>query len=204
MALALMENVETMAPATAALTAFAAAAEAAPPRGSGPPAGKAILHAQPAAAAGSSPPRRTEKFADNSAGMAARARAAIAASTSKRSSAPVVNSGLPRGNESRVPAYGAQTGNLSIFGLDRNPKTKPSALPVPPPSSIQHPITAVVLTIALAFVVSIGLFSYLFKTRAGDALMHWGQAVWGVADPQEISQVPGPPASTQGSSSQSQ
>jgi hypothetical protein len=96
--------------------------------------------------------------------------------------------------------YGAPANNLSMFGQDR----KPNALPVPASRSIQHPITAVVLTIALAFLVSIGLFSYLFNTRAGDALLHWGQAVWGVTDPQEISQVPAPPASAQSSSSPSQ
>jgi hypothetical protein len=90
------------------------------------------------------------------------------------------------------------------LGLGCSPGNESTALPVAPPRAIQHPITAVVLTIGLAFLVSIGVFSYLFKTRAGDALMRWGQAISGVSDPQEISEVPALPASTENSSSQPQ
>jgi PilZ domain len=202
-ALALMEKLETSAPARAALAAAAAAAEpAAAPRSSGAPAARAIPNATFAAEAESSPARRTEKRTDEGAGTVARAREAIASSTSRRSSSPVESSGVPPRFASRVPVFGAQANKLSMFGQDCKPSTKSNVVPVTPSRAIQHPFTAVVLTIALAFLVSVGIFSYLFQTRAGDALMRWGQAIWGGADPQDISEVPASPASTQDSSSQ--
>lgn len=204
-ALALMDKLETSAPAPAALAAAPAAAElAAAPHSTGAPVATAIPNAKSAAGAESTAARRTEKRTDEGTGTVARAREAIVSSTSRRSSSPVERSGVPPRVAARVPVFGAQANNLSMFGLNCKPGAISNAVPETPSRPIQHPVIAVVLTIALAFLVSVGIFSYLFQTRAGDALMHWGQAIWGGADPQEISEVPASPASTQDSSSQPQ
>ncbi len=91
-----------------------------------------------------------------------------------------------------------------MFGTSRKPAGKSSAsftrLPVP----IQNPVGAVMLTIVLAFIVSVGIFSCLFQTRAGDAVVHWGQVLWGISNPQEITEVPSAPAATPEAASSSQ
>jgi hypothetical protein len=136
--------------------------------------------------------------------MAARAREAISTSKSKRSSSPILASALPPRHQSPVPMFGSQANQFSMFGMNRRPAGKSSASFNRTPVPIQNPVGAVILTIALAFIVSVGVFSCLFQTRAGDAVVHWGQAIWGISNPQEISEVPSAPAVAPDPSSPSQ
>ena len=173
-----------------------------------PPTEPAVLAAASAPVAETFPAPRTQKPPYSSNAVAARAREAMSASKSKRSSSPILASALPPRRPSPVPSFGAQANQFSMFGTNGKPApkadTKPSASFVRPPVPIQNPVGAVILTIALAFIVSVGLFSFLFQTRAGDAVVHWGQALWGISNPQETSEAPSTPASAPDASSPSQ
>lgn len=168
------------------------------------PSERAVPTAVSAAAGEISPAMRAHKPPYSSNALAARAREAMAGSKSKRSSSPIMASALPPRHQSPVPMFGSQANQFSMFGTNRKPAGKTSASFVRPPVPIQNPVGAVILTIALAFIVSVGLFSCLFQTRAGDAVVHWGQALWGISNPQEISEVPSAPAATPDTSSPSQ
>ena len=150
------------------------------------------------------PVPRPQKTTYSSNAVAARAREAMSASKSKRSSSPILASALPPRRPSPVPMFGAQANQFSMFATSAKPTAKSNTSFVRPPAPIQNPVGAVILTIALAFIVSVGLFSCLFQTRAGDAVVHWGQALWGISNPQEISEVPATPAAAPDASSPSQ
>ncbi len=85
---------------------------------------------------------------------------------------------------------------LSMFPLELNSGAGATAVVVPPSVAIRHPIAAVGLTIALAFLVSIGVFAYVDTSRAGELLFDWGEKMWGGFYSQPISRDPAPPASS--------
>jgi hypothetical protein len=169
-----------------------------------PPSEPVVPAAASAPVAETFPAPRTQNPPYSSNAMAARAREAISTSKSKRSSSPILASALPPRHQSPVPMFGSQANQFSMFGMNRRPAGKSSASFNRTPVPIQNPVGAVILTIALAFIVSVGVFSCLFQTRAGDAVVHWGQAIWGISNPQEISEVPSAPAVAPDPSSPSQ
>ncbi len=104
---------------------------------------------------------------------------------------PVVAAGNPLHYNSKPPIF-----NVSLFPLEPNSETGTADFAVPEPVPMKHPIAAVGLTIALAFLVSTGIFSYVCTTRAGDLLFDWGEKMWGGVSSQPISQTPAPVASS--------
>ena len=85
------------------------------------------------------------------------------------------------------PIYSAPFYNLSMFTVDSSVET-PIASPVYRPNApldaveaaiVKHPFGAVGLTAALAFLVSIGIFSYLCTSPIGDAFANVGEKIWG-------------------------
>jgi hypothetical protein len=52
-----------------------------------------------------------------------------------------------------------------MFPLEPTFEVGAAYVSVPQPVAINHPIAAVGLTIALAFLVSIGIFAYVFATQ---------------------------------------
>jgi hypothetical protein len=82
----------------------------------------------------------------------------------------------------KPPIYSSPAYEFSMF----TPEAGPEA-PVPIPTMLgalesaiaKHPFAAVGMTAALAFLVSIGIFSYLCAGPAGDALANTGEKIWG-------------------------
>jgi hypothetical protein len=75
---------------------------------------------------------------------------------------------------------------FSMFPLERASEAEVDAFAAPQSVVVKHPIAAVGLTIALALVVSLGIFSYISTTRAGDLLYEWGEKMWGGSYSQSI------------------
>jgi hypothetical protein len=65
----------------------------------------------------------------------------------------------------------------------------------------KHPIAAVGLTIALAFLVSLGIFAYVSSSPAGELFMDWGERVLGGSSLQTFPQAIRPPMSSEPDSS---
>jgi len=104
---------------------------------------------------------------------------------------PVLAARNPLHYNSKPPIF-----NVSLFPLEPNFETGTAAMAAPQPVPMKHPIAAVGLTIALAFLVSTGIFSYVCTTRAGDLLFDWGEKMWGEVSSQPITQNPASPASS--------
>ena len=96
----------------------------------------------------------------------------------------------------KPPVYSAPSYGLSMFPLESDSKQGAAAIAAPASVAMRHPIAAVGLTIALAFVVSIGIFSYVSTTRAGDWLFDWGEKMWSGSYSQTMPGDPVPPASS--------
>ncbi len=101
------------------------------------------------------------------------------------------------------PIYSAPFYNLSMFTADSSVET-PIASPVYRPNApldaveaaiVKHPFGAVGLTAALAFLVSIGIFSYLCTSPIGDAFANVGEKIWGSMYSHQMPADPAPPAS---------
>jgi hypothetical protein len=84
----------------------------------------------------------------------------------------------------------------SLFSLEPDSEAGTTAIAVQQPVAMKHPIAAVGLTIALAFLVSTGIFSYVCASRAGDVLFDWGGKMWGGAYSQPIQQDSAPQANS--------
>jgi hypothetical protein len=96
----------------------------------------------------------------------------------------------------KPPIYSGPSNTLSMFPLEPNSQAGETAVAVPQPVGIKHPIAAVGLTIALAFLVSIGTFAYVCTSRAGDLLFDWGEEMWGGAYSQPMPRDAAPPANS--------
>ena len=96
----------------------------------------------------------------------------------------------------KPPNYRRPSNTFSMFSLEQDSEAGAPAFAVPQPLAMKHPIASVGLTIALAFLVSTGIFSYVCTTRAGDLLFDWGEKMWGGVYSQPISQNPAPVASS--------
>jgi hypothetical protein len=118
------------------------------------------------------------------------------APSSEADLAPAVATRNPPLYHGRAPLYRGPSDNLSIFPLGLNSEEGATAVAVPQSFSTKHPLAAVGLTIALAFLVSVGIFVYLSTTRAGDLLYDWGGKMLDGFYSQPIPRVPAPPASS--------
>ena len=78
------------------------------------------------------------------------------AATSKANSAPVVAARNPLPYNLKPPIYSGPSNTFSMFPLEPNSEADVAAFAVPQPVAMKHPIAAVGLTIALAFLVSTG------------------------------------------------
>jgi hypothetical protein len=77
--------------------------------------------------------------------------------------------------------YSAPFYELSMFPLSLI-REQPRAAAVAASHSVairQHPVAAVGLIIALAFVVSTGILAYVSTSREGELLFDWGAKMWG-------------------------
>jgi hypothetical protein len=108
---------------------------------------------------------------------------------SKTELEPLAAARNPHLYNSKHPIYG-----VSLFTLEPDSEAETTIITAPQPVAIKHPIAAVGLTIALAFLVSTGIFSYVCASRAGDLLFDWGQKMWGGVSSQPIPQDPAPQA----------
>jgi hypothetical protein len=120
---------------------------------------------------------------------------AEAAPSSKVDLAPDVAARNPLLYNLKPPIYSGPSNTLSMFPLEPNSETGTTAVVVPQSVAIRHPIAAVGLTVALAFLVSTGIFAYVCTSRAGDLLFDWGEKMWGGTYSQPIPRNPAPPAS---------
>lgn len=110
--------------------------------------------------------------------------------------APVAAAGNSPPYNSKPPIYGRPSNTFSMFPLEQNSEAGAPAFVVPQSVGMKHPIAAVGLTIALAFLVSTGIFFYVCTSRAGDLLFDWGQKMWGGVSSQPIPQDPAPQANS--------
>ena len=120
---------------------------------------------------------------------------------SKAEWAPVAAARNSLPSNAKPSIHSGPLGTFSMFQLDSDSETGITATAVPQPVAMRHPIAAVGLTIALAFLVSTGIFSYVCASRAGDLLFDWGGKMWGGVYSQPISQNPAPPANSASDSS---
>jgi hypothetical protein len=79
----------------------------------------------------------------------------------------------------RPPIYGAPFSSLSMFPQERKPETAPRTAAVAAARSVAvtHPLAAVVLTIILSFVVSMGIFIYVSTSLVGQLLFRWEEKI---------------------------
>ncbi len=110
--------------------------------------------------------------------------------------APAAAARNPLIYNSKPPIYSRPSNTFSMFSLEQSSEAGAPAFAVPQPVAMKHPVAAVGLTIALAFLVSTGIFSYVCTSRAGDLLFDWGEKMWGGVSSQPISQNPAPVASS--------
>jgi hypothetical protein len=115
---------------------------------------------------------------------------------SKTELAPVEPARNPLPYIAKPSIHSGSLGTFSMFQLDSDSETGTTAIGAPRPVPMRHPIAAVGLTIALAFLVSTGIFSYMCTTRAGDILFDWGGKMWSGVSSQPISQNPAPSSSS--------
>jgi len=115
---------------------------------------------------------------------------------SKAEWAPVAAARNPLPYDAKPSIHSGPLGTFSMFQMGSDFETGTTAIAVPQPVAMRHPIAAVGLTIALAFLVSTGIFSYVCMSRAGDLLFDWGEKMWGGIHSQPISQNPAPVASS--------
>jgi hypothetical protein len=121
---------------------------------------------------------------------------AEAAPVSQIDCAHLIAAGPPLLYNVKPPVYSAPSYGLSMFPLESDSKQGATAVAAPASVATRHPIAAVGLTIALAFVVSIGIFSYVSTTRAGDWLFDWGEKMWSGSYSQTMPGDPVPPANS--------
>jgi hypothetical protein len=97
----------------------------------------------------------------------------------------------------RPPVYSAPFNALSLFPQERKPETAPRTVAVGAPRSVAgtHPLAAVVLTIILSFVVSMGIFIYISTSLAGQLLFRWEEKIWSGFYSRSLPQSLKPPGS---------
>jgi hypothetical protein len=100
----------------------------------------------------------------------------------------------PRLYNLNPPVYSAPFNGLSMFPLDLKPKAPASSFTLPKFDIATHPIAAVVLTIVLAFLVTIGIAAYISMSGAGELLLEWGDEMRSGAYSHSIPQSSKPPA----------
>jgi hypothetical protein len=105
--------------------------------------------------------------------------------------APVVATLNPLVYNLKPPVYSAPSFGLSMFPQEKDTEEMAAPVVVAPSVGISHPIAAVVLTIVLAFLASVGIFAYVSTSPAGNLLLDWGEKMWGGSYSQP---VPGDPA----------
>jgi PilZ domain len=178
------------------LTDLAMEAETAPGNEIGLPPAVDIPMAEPAIEAEAAPSNKVELPPVEDIPIAEPAIEPEVAPGSKAEWAPVAAARNPLPYNSKPPIYIKPSNPFSMFSLEQNSEAGAPAFAVPQPVAMKHPIAAVGLTIALAFLVSTGIFSYVCTTRAGDLLFDWGEKMWGGVHSQPISQDPAPVASS--------
>jgi hypothetical protein len=108
-------------------------------------------------------------------------------------SAPVLATGRPLLYNLKPAVYSAPSNKFSMFPLEASSATDATAIAVPRPVAIKHPIAAVGLTIVLAFLFSIGIFTYISTSPAGEFLFDWGEKMWSGSYSQTMPGDPAPP-----------
>ena len=120
--------------------------------------------------------------------------AAEVAPSSEADLAPVAAASNPPPYNWKPSIYSGLSNSLSMFPLEQNSEAGTTSFAVPQSACMAHPIAAVGLTIALAFLVSIGIFTYVSTSRAGELFFDWGEKVLGRFYSQPITSDPPPPA----------
>jgi hypothetical protein len=100
----------------------------------------------------------------------------------------------PRLYNLNPPVYSAPFNGLSMFPLDLKPEASASSFTLPKFDIATHPIAAVVLTIVLAFLVTMGIVAYMSMSGAGELLLEWGDEMRSGSYSQSIPQSALPPA----------
>jgi hypothetical protein len=103
----------------------------------------------------------------------------------------------------KPPIYSGPSNKLSMFPLELNSEAGATAVALPQSVVVKHPFAAVGLTVALAFLVSMGICVYASTTRAGDVVFDWGEKMWGGYYSQPIPRDLVPPARSAPDSSKS-
>lgn len=120
--------------------------------------------------------------------------AAEVAPSSEADLAPVAAASNPLPYNWKPSIYSGLSNSLSMFPLEQDSEAGATSFAVPQSACMAHPIAAVGLTIALAFLVSIGIFTYVSTSRAGELFFDWGEKVLGRFYSQPITSDPPPPA----------
>jgi PilZ domain len=128
--------------------------------------------------------------------VAAPAIEAEAAPSGKADLAPVAATRYPLLYNLKPRIYSAPFYKFSRFPPELNSEAGATAVAVPQSVAIRNPIAAVGLTIALAFLVSMGICAYVSTSRAGELLFDWGEKMRGGFYSQPIPRGPAPPVSS--------
>jgi hypothetical protein len=115
---------------------------------------------------------------------------AEAAPNSKTDSTPVLADKNALLSLLKPTIYPGLFNPLSMFPAEQDSEVPPQSLVV------KHPIAAVGLTIALAFFVSIVIFTYVYTSRAGDLVFEWGEKMLVGSYSQPVPGDPAPPLNT--------
>ena len=105
---------------------------------------------------------------------------------------PILANRNPLVSNLKSPFYSGLSNRYSMFALDEESNAEAAAVVTPRSVVMRHPIAAVGLTIALAFFVSVGIFTYLSASGAGELLFEWGEKMWVGSDAQPVPADPAP------------
>jgi hypothetical protein len=109
---------------------------------------------------------------------------------------PVVATANSVLSDSKRPVYSAPFGKRPMFPLDLDSDAAATDVAEPRHVLTRHPIAAIALTIVVALLVSIAIFSYVSTTRAGQLFFEWGEKMLGGNYSQAMPRKPAPPASS--------
>src|SRR4029077_5526572 len=99
---------------------------------------------------------------------------------------PALENRIALDSSLKRPTYSGLSNSYSMFALEEDSDAGAAAVVMPQSVVMRHPIAAVGLTIALAFFVSVGIFTYLSASGAGELLFEWGEKMWVGSDARPV------------------
>lgn len=110
--------------------------------------------------------------------------------------ARVAESQLPLLYNLTPPVYSAPFYELSMFPLGWDASAAAASTALPSPGIVSRPVAAILLTVVLSVLATLGIVTYLSVTHLGEALIYWGEQMWSEPHSQPVPRVAAPQTSS--------